>query len=1413
MRAGERKDAAGIADTRSATEPFWACPQEACDAIVDPPAHRIGARRLAGGAIARFALPAGGSLAGAALEGGGENGGYDPQDLRSAYKVPASGGADQTVALVDAFGYPEAEKDLAVYRERYGLPPCTKGNGCFHKVNQNGKEGGYPSAKEGWETESALDIEMVSAACPECHILLVEADTNAGTALAEAEDTAVKLGATEISNSWGSPEQECGPSLCAEEAADFDHPGVLITVSGGDNGYDDEGLGGRSPDYPSSLPDVVAVGGTALHKAENERGWSEEAWVDGGSGCSRFAKPEWQHDPSCAGRMTVDVAADAACETPVSTYSIRKWNDVCGTSVSSPLIAGIEAHAPEYARTLPGAEAFYKDPGALFDVANGSNGKCTPPKEDAYFCHAEAGYDGPTGNGTPDGPLTLTSNGPPTVEGKPASDVGATSATLNGLVAPDGQETTYRFEYGSTTSYGTNVPTPEASSGTNGQAVSQSVSGLSPESVYHYRLVASSAAGTTYGEDVAFTTAAPAVAGVAPSSGAAHGGSTVTITGENFLGASAVKFGVAEASSFVVDSETTITAVAPPGTGPVDVTVISGAGSSETSPADLFSYEKLGPVLAWGYNNGLLGDGTRADSEVPVEVSSLPEAASLAVGGYQDLAVLKADGRVMGWGENKYGTVGNGSEQAQLVPVGVCAPGLTSCPDGPYLEEATAVSAGVEHSLALLKDGTVMAWGNNLFGQLGSDPRTGRSSVPVPVCMTVEAPCKPENYLKEVKEIAAGGYFSLALLDNGTVLAWGWNTAGQLGQPSRVKQSEVPLAVPGLSHVTAIAAGWGSGLALPEDGRVMAWGENRLGELGDNTTKDDDAPAAVCAVGESAKGCKRALEGVTAIAAGDADGYAVLANGTVAAWGLNMSGQLGDDTPSGPTTCKLGKNPEPLLCSLHPVGVKSLEEVSAIASGPVSLSVLAQLKSGELVSWGDGGAGVLGDGETANSEQPVPVCMAYAPESCPSGPDLAGQLTAMAAGEDEIVSFSASPGPAVDGVQPSAGSSGGGTSVTIIGTGFVGVTAVDFGGAPAGEFSVQSADEIVASAPPGSGTVDVSVSGAEGTSPPTPNDRFTYRGAPTVFTDEPTDVGPEMATLRASVNSGDEALTECYFEYGTTPAYGSSEPCSSLPGAGTSAESVSATVIGLEEGTTYYYRAVASNAEGAGYGTQQSFTTNALPQLGRCVELIEKTGAYGNPGCTTPSAEENGKYEWQPWPFANEDFSGSGGALRFETVTFKNKRGKSVDDTRSCSASAVSGEYTSSESASISVTYTGCGYCHSSGASSGEIRTGPLEAQLGLVDTGSKPKAGWILNPYSESPLAECEIFGSVVGSVIGSVSATNEMSRSFQLSFTGKHGHQLPEMFEDGLEQTLELDGHRAALTTSASLEGSEEIEIKTLP
>ncbi len=226
--------------------------------------------------------------------------GYSAAQLRSAYGITGTGAAGRTVAVVDAMDDPNAEADLAVYRAAMGLPACTTANGCFRKVDGAGGTN-YPAPDAGWSREISVDLEMVSAACSDCHILLVEAATQDIPVLGAAEDTAARWpGVVAISNSFGVPEQQ------AETGWDqyFDHPGIPITAASGDSGY--------GTVYPSVSPYVIAVGGTSLTQNPSTGAWSETAWSGAGSGCSSYEpKPAWQTDAGCSHRTTADVATDA----------------------------------------------------------------------------------------------------------------------------------------------------------------------------------------------------------------------------------------------------------------------------------------------------------------------------------------------------------------------------------------------------------------------------------------------------------------------------------------------------------------------------------------------------------------------------------------------------------------------------------------------------------------------------------------------------------------------------------------------------------------------------------------------------------------------------------------------------------------------------------------------------------------------------------------------------------------------------------------------------------------------------------------------------------------------------------------------------------------------------------------------
>ena len=356
--------------------------------------------------------------------------GYGPADFRSAYGLPSgTQGTGLTVAVVDAYDLPSAESGLAIYRSHFGLPACTSANGCFRKVDQNGGKQ-YPVADAGWGGEIALDIDMVSAICPYCHILLVEANTAYINDLGTAVNTAVSLGAMAVSNSYGGPEL-----VNYGYNAYYDHPGVAITAASGDCGYNcaPQGTGGFYAEvgFPASSPDVVTVGGTKLSRASNARGWTESAWgnvsagIGAGSGCSQVeAKPSWQHDTGCAHRTVADVSAVSDPDTGVAVYdsSYGAWAVYGGTSAASPIIAAIFALAGSPGVGTYPASYLYGDPGDLNDVVGGNNLVTAQTCSIAYLCNGVAGYDGPTGLGTPRGLGAFTFPG--VLPGSPTNVVG-----------------------------------------------------------------------------------------------------------------------------------------------------------------------------------------------------------------------------------------------------------------------------------------------------------------------------------------------------------------------------------------------------------------------------------------------------------------------------------------------------------------------------------------------------------------------------------------------------------------------------------------------------------------------------------------------------------------------------------------------------------------------------------------------------------------------------------------------------------------------------------------------------------------------------------------------------------------------------------------------------------------------------
>lgn len=307
--------------------------------------------------------------------------GYGPGDLQTAYSLTSESSSDgkgQTVAVVDAYNDPKAAADLAVYRAQYALPAC--GSGCFSAIAL-----GHTN-NASWAQEESLDVDMVSAICPNCHILLVEAASNSVASLAAAEKYATAH-ADYVSNSWS------GNEGTKKYDTDFNASGVAITAATGDNGHN------ATAQWPAILSTVTGVGGTSLNAISPR---AETAWSGAGSGCSTiYAKPSFQNGIStgCSERAQADVSADSDPYTGVAAYDSYHqggWLVFGGTSVATPIVASVFALAGNTASN--NNAHVYAHASDLNDITSGRNGKCGPP-----LCQAGVGWDGPTGLGTPNG--------------------------------------------------------------------------------------------------------------------------------------------------------------------------------------------------------------------------------------------------------------------------------------------------------------------------------------------------------------------------------------------------------------------------------------------------------------------------------------------------------------------------------------------------------------------------------------------------------------------------------------------------------------------------------------------------------------------------------------------------------------------------------------------------------------------------------------------------------------------------------------------------------------------------------------------------------------------------------------------------------------------------------------------------
>ncbi len=528
-----------------------------------------------------------------------------PAYLQQAYDLAylsQTAGSNDTVAIIDAYYDPTAASDLTTYRSNYALPACTTGNGCFQQVNENGATSPLPSTRNsGWEEETSLDLDAVSAVCPNCKILLVEANSANSNDLDTAMRAAARMGANQISDSWTITSSQI-------PGGTYTFSGVATVAATGDNGY----VGTAADNYPAAFPGVTAAGGTSLGPANggtNPRGFTESAWSlsggeGGGSGCDlHFNRPSYQPNAGCNGRAYADLSADADPNTGLIVYDSGNgsgndhWALVGGTSLATPLIAAYYAVTGATATTPQWA---YTDSGLMNDIVSGSNGSCN--NNILYICNAGVGYDGPSGVGSISGAVTTGApgiGGPAFVSNSSntyTESVAPHGATIAGGIYRNGLDTTWSIQYGPANNYpaDSRAATPvDIGSGTSPVDVTGYLSQLTPGTQYDYQIVAQNSLGTTSGYTYSFTTTAESptypTASFAASPTAPTPGSAVSF---NASGATPGTGGTirqyswnfGDGSSIENDSTpTTSHTYAARGTYTVTLTVTNNAGNDTTS--------------------------------------------------------------------------------------------------------------------------------------------------------------------------------------------------------------------------------------------------------------------------------------------------------------------------------------------------------------------------------------------------------------------------------------------------------------------------------------------------------------------------------------------------------------------------------------------------------------------------------------------------------------------------------------------------------------------------------------------------------------------------------------------------------------------------------------------------------------
>ncbi|HEY1834136.1 MAG TPA: IPT/TIG domain-containing protein [Solirubrobacteraceae bacterium] len=532
-----------------------------------------------------------------------------PERLHAAYSLPneTPTSSTQTIAVVDAFNDPTIEEDLAVYDKEFGLSTCTTANGCFKKINQNGKASPLPEDEGGWGTEISIDVEMARAICQNCRIVLVETSSEEFSDLGAGVNAAVNAGATVISNSYGGPEE---PGYLSLASADYNHPGLLVAASTGDCGYFNKACRGRgqAANFPADSPNVLAVGGTSL--TENGKGeWTSAAWDEGGSGCSTlFSAALWQAEAAnfsatgCkGGRGEADVSAIGDPNTGVDIYDSTPeelgaptgWGVWGGTSVAAPIVTAEFALAGGARGVNYPASTLYSHLGQandLYDVTAGNNGSCGT----TTICKAAVGFDGPTGVGSPIGLGALVLGETPANTSAPV---------ISGEAAPGGTLKATTGEWtGSPTAFGyqwERCTASEASCATIATASSSSYAVTSADvgSRLRVKVTASNGVGSgtpaTSAQTAVVASSTPTIGSFTPSG---ITGSTIVIEGSGLAGATQVLLGK-QSMSFTVVSAAKIEAIIPNGAaaGKLQVNTPQGSAKSKGKLNVTFSIKSFKP--------------------------------------------------------------------------------------------------------------------------------------------------------------------------------------------------------------------------------------------------------------------------------------------------------------------------------------------------------------------------------------------------------------------------------------------------------------------------------------------------------------------------------------------------------------------------------------------------------------------------------------------------------------------------------------------------------------------------------------------------------------------------------------------------------------------------------------------------